>query len=213
MAASCPVTADYIINSNIEFYMVNNHGNISVIDIQDIPFISTGILEHKRIMEKYMSSISRPQDYIFMYKSFMDMADNILEVIIESHEIQYLDGCFDYFQEEKNAEEIVLQFMEFENIVKTEYRNILENYIIYRTFSRYIEMPDETSESRLKQVFGELALIYIVEFSRYYILGNGNEKDGSVNNYDWGMVINWVYRLCAHGLHTRDKIHNIFVSV
>ncbi len=213
MAASCPVTADYIINSNIEFYMVNNNGNISVIDIQDIPFISAGILEHKKIMEKYMSAIRRPQDYIFMYKSFMDMADNILEVIIESHEIQYLDGCFDYFQEEKNAEEIVSQFMEFENIVKTKYRNILENYIIYRTFSRYIEMPEEMDISRLKQVFGELAFIYIVEFSRYYTLGKCNEKEEFVDSYEWRMVINWVYRLCAHGLYTRDKIHNIFMSL
>lgn len=213
MAASCPVTADYIINNNIEFYMVNNKGNISVTGIQDIPFISAGILENKRIIAKYISAIRRPQDYICMYKSFMDMADNILEIIIESHEIQYLDGCFDYFEEEKNAEEIVSQFMEFENIVKKKCGSILENYIIYRTFSRYLEMPEETSENRLKQVFGELSLIYIVAFSRHYILENDNKKDSLADGYEWRVIINWVYRLCAHGRHTRDKIHNIFVSV
>lgn len=213
MAASCPVTAGYIINNNIEFYMVNNKGNISVIDIQDIPFISDGILKHKGMLEEYLSGSRQPYDYICMYKSFMDIADDVLEVVIESREIQYLDGCFDYFEEEKSAEEIVSQFMEFENIVREKYSNILENYIIYRTFSRYLEMPGETSGSRLKQVFGELMLIYIVVFSRRYTGRYRNNKDCQEHYYEWQEAINWVYRLCAHGMHTRDKIHNIFISV
>lgn len=213
MAASCPVTADYIINNNIRFYLVNNKGNISVMDIQDIPFISAGILEHKKILEEYMSGSRKPKDYIYMYKSFIDMADNILEIIIESHEIQYLDGCFDYFEEEKNAEEIVLQLMEFENIVRKRNSNILENYVVYRTFSRYLEIPEETNESRLKQVFGELMLIYIVAFSRNYTIKNGNKKNCLVDYYEWRVAINWVYRLCVHGLDISGRIHNIFVSV
>ena len=172
MAASCPVTADYIVNKEIEFYM-------------------TGIRTAK--------------DYIHMYKLFMDIADNVLEVIIESREIVYLKGCFDYFEDEKSVEKIVSQFGEFDQLFKAKYSRIMDNYLVYRIFSRYLKLPEEEDRGMASQVFGEMILVYIAAFSRYFTIGS--------RGINWEEIINWVYKLCVHSLRPGAKIHKLFCDV
>lgn len=204
MAASCPVTADYIVNKEVQFYKIGNKGDISVIKMQDIPFVAGEMQEYKKILEENIACKKTAQDYMHMYKLFMDMADNILEVIIENKETVYLKGSFDYFEEEKSAAQIVSQFDEFDIAVKEKYASALVNYLEYRIFSRYLGFPDEKSVERAGQVFGEMALVYIIALSRYFTMGR------DICSIDMEIIINWVYRLCVHSLHSGVKIHNKF---
>lgn len=204
MAASCPVTADYIVNKEVQFYKIGNKGDISVIKMQDIPFVAGEMQEYKKILEENIACKKTAQDYMHMYKLFMDMADNILEVIIENKETVYLKGSFDYFEEEKSAAQIVSQFDEFDIAVKEKYASALVNYLEYRIFSRYLGFPDEKSVERAGQVFGEMALVYIIALSRYFTMGR------DICSIDLEIIINWVYRLCVHSLHSGVKIHNKF---
>lgn len=204
MAASCPVTADYIVNKEIEFYMAGNKGDISVMKIQDIPFIAARIQKYKKLLQDYMAGIRTAKDYINMYGLFMDIADSVLEIIIENREIVYLEGCFDYFEEEKSAGQIVSQFKEFGQLFKAKYNRIMDNYLVYRVFSRYLSMPEEESHQMASQVFGEMLLVYIAAFSKYFTVAE------AVN---WEKIINWVYRLCVHSLRPGAKIHKLFCNV
>ncbi len=207
MAASCPVTSDYIVNKEIEFYMLGNNGDISVIQVQNIPFIAGGIQECTEIFQKYMTNRKTGQDYINMYKLFMEIADNVLGVIIENRGIIYLEGCFDYFEEEKSAGQVISQFKEFDNVFRKEHGSVLMNYLKYRIFSRYLEMPEEKESGRKNQVFGEMALIYIVALSRYFTFSAKETKRGRT---DLETIINWVYRLCVHSLSAGIKLHDYF---
>lgn len=205
MAASCPVTADYIVNKEIEFYMAGNKGDISAMKVQDIPFIAARIQKYTGMLQNYMAGIRTAKDYIHMYKLFMDIADNVLEVIIESREIVYLKGCFDYFEDEKSVEKIVSQFGEFDQLFKAKYSKIMDNYLVYRIFSRYLKLPEEEERGMASQVFGEMILVYIAAFSRYFTIGS--------RGINWEEIINWVYRLCVHSLHPGAKIHKLFCDV
>lgn len=207
MAASCPVTADYIVNRKVQFYKIGNKWNISVVKIQDIPFVANEMQKYKKIFEKNIACKKTAQDYMHMYKLFMDITDNVLEIIIENRETVYLKGSFDYFEEEKSVVQIVSQFEEFDSSVKEKYASAFVNYLEYRIFSRYLEFPDEKSVERAGQVFGEMALVYIIALSRYFTMG----KD--THSMDMEIIINWVYRLCVHSLRSGVKIHNIFCQV
>lgn len=207
MAASCPVTADYIVNKEIKFYMAGNKGDICAIKVQDIPFIADRIQGYTGLLQNYMAGTRTAADYIHMYKLFMDIADSVLEVIIESREIVYLKGCFDYFEKEKNVEQIVSQFGEFDRFFKAKYSRVMDNYLVYRIFSRYPGLPEEESHEMASQVFGEMLLVYIVAFSRYFTIGIGS---GVINLEE---IINWVYRLCVHSLRPGAKIHKLFCNV
>lgn len=207
MAASCPVTADYIVNKEIEFYMLGNKGDISVIQVQDIPFIADSIQKYTEIFQKYSTDKKTGQDYINMYKLFMEIADSVLEIIIENKGIVYLEGCFDYFEEDKSIEQIITQFREFDNVFRKEYNFALANYLKYRIFSRYLEMPEEKETKRKSQVFGEMVLIYIVALSRYFTFSAKETGNGRI---DLEIIINWAYRLFAHSLSAGTKLNNLF---
>ncbi|MCI8748099.1 MAG: hypothetical protein HFH67_09565 [Lachnospiraceae bacterium] len=206
MAASCPVTADYIVNKEIEFYKLGNKGDISAIKMQDIPFIAGEMQKYKKVLEKDIECKKTAQHYIHMYSWFMEIADNILEIIIRHKEIVYLEGSFDYFEEEKSALQIVSQFEEFDGIVREKYDRAFVNYLEYRIFSRYLELPDEKAGERFCQIYGELSLVYIIALNRYFTIEGGN---GSI---DMERIINWVYRLCVHSLGPGMEIHNIFCN-
>lgn len=205
MAASCPVVADYIVNSELEFYMIGNNRDIVLIDVCDIPFIADEIKECTKLLKKYISDSKSKQDYINIYKLFIDLADSILEVIVENKEIRYLEGSFDYFENEKSALQVISQFSEFDNILKEKYTLVLENYLKYRIFTRYLEKPEESKINRLSQVYGELVLIYLIALSRHYTVVLTKDK--------WEIIINWVYRLCAHSLKPQAKIHELFTNI
>jgi len=213
MSASCPVVADYIIKNKIKFYKTGNKGTA---DIQDIPFIADETKEYKNILREHISRQKRNPDYIKDYNLFIDVADRVLGIIIESKEILYLEGSFAYFEDEKSVSQVVSQFKAFENMVKENYTGILENYAEYRIFTRYTCMPAEDKDSRLKQVSGELFLIYVIALSRYYYAIEKNTEDNKENVKDkipgveWRIIINWVYRMCVHSLEPGKKIHNIF---
>lgn len=208
MAASCPVVADYIVNSKPEFYMISNKGDILLMDVQNIPFIADEIKECTRLLKKYISGSRTEQDYINIYKLSIDLADSILEVIVENKEIRYLEGSFDYFEDEKSALQVVSQFSEFDNIIKEKYILILENYLQYRIFTRYLEKPEESKRSRLSQAYGELVLICLTALSRHYtIVQKKDDKDR------WEIIINWVYRLCVHSFKLGARIHELFTSI
>lgn len=68
-------------------------------------------------------------------------------------------------------------------------------------------MPEEKESGRKNQVFGEMALIYIVALSRYFTFSAKETKRGRT---DLETIINWVYRLCVHSLSAGIKLHDYF---
>lgn len=210
MAASCPVVADYIVNSKIKFYMLDDKCGIVPVHIHDIPFIADELKECTGFLEKYIASDMTEQDYINIYKLSIELADSILDIIVENKETRYLDGSFDYFEDEKTVQQAVSELSRFDNIVRKRYSGVLKNYLKYRVFTRYLEMPDENKQDRLCQVYGELALICIIVLSRHYTISQ--EKPGFSGN-SWTAVINWVYRLCVHSLKPGTKIHGLFANM
>lgn len=206
MAASCPVVADYIVNNKVKWYMIGNKGNISPIDARDIPFISNEMNKYRELLEDHILNSKTGQDYINIYKLFINLADSILDIVVESKEVCYLEGSFEYFEDEKSALQIISQFDNFNSIVKEKYSSVLVNYLEYRIFTRYLKMPQEDKLCRISQVFGEMAFIYFIALSRYYTLAEEDKKIG------WERIINWVYRLCVHSLKPSSKLHKLFLN-
>ena len=52
---------------------------------------------------------------------------------------------------------------------------------------------------------GELMLIRLIAISRYLV-------SGSVDLNSWIEIINWVYRLCAHGKSSSKAVHDLFIN-
>lgn len=214
MAASCPVVAEYIVNEKIEINLIEDNGNISEADIQDIPFISDELIRYSDLLHKYLYGDKKQLEYIYLYKAFIDIVDDVLSQILNSKEVLYLEGSFEYFEEDKSVAEILRQFGGFDKMISESGGIIFDNYFKYRVFSRYLEMPDEANEDRICQVTGEMVLIYIIALSRYYYKGvTGGEDAVCLVSSDWVEIINWVYRTSAHGKKLAGSVHEIYKKI
>ncbi len=199
MAASCPVVADYIIDG-ISFYMINDNGSILPIKLQDIPFIADEILDLQIIIRDFFEKKKDSREFINLYKKFIYTADVIMDIIIENYDITYLEGSFDYFENDKKPEEILFDIEKFEKLMLFKSK-IFSNYASYKIYTRYLEYPNENVNDRICYVLGEIFVIYTISFSFFSVKGFCEMDKGSLCK-----IFNWVYRLSAHNSKLEEKL-------
>ena len=202
-AASCPVTAEYLIKDDIAF-IYKDTGNVSdgkkeVDDIEAVSEIMSYYKEGCRIIE----NVSYEDRCIIRYNKYLDIISFISEIILQDKKCRYLNGCFDYY--ENKCDNVVVDIEKADIALNSVYERLLSNYIIYRSFSRYLEFPKECFHERYCQVMGEIMLIKLVAISRFFTFGR-------VSKGSWIEIINWVYRICAHGKKTSEGIHRVFCN-
>lgn len=222
MAASCPVVAEYLWRQRVGWFRVENEKAYPV-ELREIEVLQAVLREWEskygmvfaenqkqpeeqwKINRKKYSAgeiaqeleeeplLLRIRSVWKRYQSFVELAAGCLKLFNGSGELKYLEGSFDYFeQEERRALSVFEDIVCFEQVWQERLRSFYANYFPYRIYSRILEYPEEPEEIRSRQIFGEAALFYVIHFSRYYTLPELSKQQVF-------QEINWMYRFCAHG--------------
>ena len=202
LAASCPVVAKYLIKDKVSFRYLDSSGSNTKKDYHDIPEVSEIMLYYDDSCSIILN-ISDDDRALIRYNKYIDVACKISEIILMEESCTYLSGCFDYYEKE-NAH-AVPEILAADQKLHDIYERLSRNYIVYRSFSRYLEFQAEEFHDRYCQIMGELMLIRIIAISRYLV-------SGSVDLNSWIEIINWVYRLCAHGKSSSKAVHDLFIN-
>lgn len=209
MAASCPVIAEYLCTKKVGWRNLETGVTVDELPLEkEIYHLLhpvdrvAGIksLQEDNICEMEGSFLTQTDSALF--DQFVEVAMDCLEIVLSFSECSYLEGSFDFYQEEGDQSSALQQYLcEKERL----WRFFFENYIRYRLPCRYLEFPEETSENRELQVIGELLLIRVIMCSMVHV-------SGIVRDSDLQRAIRWVYRLCAHGDKIGQKVHASFVK-
>ena len=198
MAASCPVTAEYLWTKSVGWYMTDGETRQET-HWRELPYEK----ERRAGMEWLMNSIEKRSAAASLsmeervpllwdsYQRMYDLMEGCLEILSSSPELPYLEGSFDYFEKDYGAAEIISHLMAFQETFGGKLRDYAKNYMLYRVYSRNLEFPEEAAGDSLFAVSGELFLFYILRFSRYQTM---HREDPSFVVAE----INWMYRFCAH---------------
>lgn len=198
LAASCPVVAEYILDGQVIWLRLESKGQIHSASVQEIEELAE-LVGMPNIISKSVQQL----DLTEQFDSFVDIVMDVLDLMLHSPGIPYLEDSFDLY----DAEEVDLeQFRAFFETTQEVWQQFIEQYTYYRYPSRYLEFPQETLEERNQQVQGELLLIRIMLCSRYCVKGILVKKD-------WLDILLWVYRFCVHGKTMEEKVHALFVSL
>lgn len=213
MAASCPVTAEYLWTKPVGWYMTD--GEIrQEIDWRKLPYEKERREGLKRFMDfienqSAAASLSMEERVPLLwdtYQRMYDLMEGCLELLASSPELSYLEGSFDYFEKDYNAAEIISHLMAFQEIFDGKLRDFAKNYMLYRVYSRNLEFPEEAAGDSFFAVSGELFLFYILRFSRYQTM---HREDQSFVVAE----INWMYRFCAHSRIRSQKFMTVLKDI
>lgn len=209
MAASCPVTAEYLWTKPVGWYMTDGETRQET-QWRELPYEK----ERREQLEWFMdflekrsaaASLSMEERVPLLWNSYQrmyDLMDGCLEILSSSPELPYLEGSFDYFEKDCGAAEIISHMMAFQETYGEKLRDFIKNYMLYRVYSRSLEFPEESGRDCMLVVCGELFLFYILRFSRYQIMHK--EDLASVV-----AEINWMYRFCAHSKRRSGKFASL----
>ncbi len=218
MDASCPVVAEYLWQGDVEWFRIRNVSEEAELGeyqqiLQRERYDIHTCLERRRERE----SCQKLREYaegcagndvlksrINIYEIFWDVMEGCLDLLLQSPEMPYLAGCFDYF-EDWCEERFVEDLRSFAEIWRRELCRFASNYIPYRLFGLSFSDSKVQEEDRASVVLGELNLLYIISFSRFHIL-EGVTESQMVEN------INWVYRFTAHGQKRQQRVKEWFVE-
>lgn len=212
MAASCPLVAEYLWKKAPRWIRQEQDGSCRKADSRSFLPVRTGILRCRgycreiRNRRQADGTVSMRENW-YRFGLFLDLTDGCLELLKEFPGQAYLKGSFDYFeQEEKSVSEVLCDMESFSFRWQEKFLAFAGNYLSYRLFSRFLEYQEEGEERRYCQVTGEIALIYVILFSRFHSMGGIGEKQILE-------TINWVYRFCAHGIVLSEKVTEMFCGV
>ena len=213
MAASCPVTAEYLWTRAVGWYMTD--GEISQeTHWRELPYEK----ERKEGLEWFMDSIEKQSAAASLsmeervpllwdtYQRMYDLMECCLELLASSPELHYLEGSFDYFEKDYNAAEIISHLMAFQEGFDGQLRDFAKNYILYRVYTRSLEFPEEAAGDCFFGVSGELFLFYILRFSRYQTTHRDDQTYVAAE-------INWMYRFCAHSRIRSQKFMTVLKDI
>lgn len=206
LAASCPVVAEYILDGRVDWLYMDADGHTSALSSGQETALAetTGWSAQGRRIERLEQTVSHPKtmDIEKCFDAFVDIAMDVLDVVIQCSGVSYLEGSFDWYDAEVPDLEI---FQSFFAKTRKDWQQFVQQYSCYRYPSRYLEFPQEEVQDRIRQVQGELLLMRVMLCSRYCV-------NGLLKRTDWMEILHWVYRFCAHGERTAEKIHEMFVS-
>lgn len=213
MAASCPVVAGYLWKQEIRWMKKDARNFSEPLEIKELPVVQEGLafyasqkeqLEQKNLQgerlegkEKVLWHVKKQWSRFLL---FLEVVDGVLEIAAEFPEQKYLTEYLDYFEkEDQKVIEIVEDMDIFEEKWQQKIDRFIVNYLSYRLYSRKLEDLQESLLQNYTQTLGELAIFYIITFSRYFKKGELSEEDIIEN-------INITYRFCAHGRISSQKI-------
>lgn len=220
MAASCPVVAGYLWNQEIRWMKKDARNLSEVLEVEEIPVVQEGLafyVSQKEQMaqrslegeglegkEKVLWHVKKQWNRFLL---FLEVVDGILELAAEFPEQNYLTEYLEYFEkEDQKVLDIVEDMDSFEKNWQQKIDSFIVHYLSYRFFSRKLESPQESVPQLYTQTLGELAVFYIITFSRYFKKGELSEKDIIEN-------INLTYRFCVHGSKSSERISQWFSSL
>lgn len=222
MAASCPVVAEYLWQGRLGWMWIEDDGDSYALqgDSGKVLVPAKRSLAEKMgnwekearvwidlprwqtVLQKYYRREEETDRLQYTWKRFqlfLNMAEGCAELLSEFPEYHYLPGSFDYFETLPDCvEEILDAVISFDNYFQKRFLDFAEDYFVYRMFGWRLEQGN-ISEEAIWQAMGELALLYIISFSRSGVMKCLKEEDILEN-------IRWVYRFCVHGARLTEKI-------
>lgn len=197
LAASCPVVAKSILDGAVSWLWLDEMGRLhplSRLQQTDLYHL-TGM----PAMEVFTESVWEESAF---FDVLVDLALDVLEVLVCFREIPYLEDSFDLYEMEKPD---LKSFSEFFCETEKIWQTFVQQYTYYRYPSRFLEFQTESREERRRQIQGELCLMRMMLCSRYVL-------HGSCVPEDWQETLLWVYRFSAHGQKLVHRIHQLFSS-
>lgn len=196
LAASCPVVAGYILDGSLAWLWLDESGQLH--SLSHLQWERLQKITAMPVVEDWTETVWKPSALLDHY---VDLALDVLDVLVRFPEIPYLEHSFDLYElENPDMDRFTAFFSEMEQA----WHAFAEHYIIYRYPSRYLEFQTEDSRERNRQIQGELLLMRIMLCSRYVLLG-------SCTHTDWLEILHWVYRFSAHGQVMAEQVHELFV--
>ncbi|MDE6566302.1 MAG: flagellin lysine-N-methylase [Lachnospiraceae bacterium] len=196
LAASCPVVAEYILDGAAWLWL-DESGQFHPLSPSQWERLQK--ITAMPVLGNWTETVWNPSNLLDHY---VDLALDVLEVLLHFPEIPYLEHSFDLYElENPDLDRFAAFFFETEK----EWRAFVEHYIIYRYPSRYLEFQQEDSRERGRQVQGELLLMRIILCSRYVLRGTCTRSD-------YQEILHWVYRFSAHGQLMAEQVHGLFIS-
>lgn len=197
LAASCPVVAEYILDARVSWLWMEESGRLCPL----LP-LQWEKLRRMTALPTQDGWASISWDALALFDVFVDMALDVLEIMVHFPEVSYLEQSFDLYDAE---EPDLTAFGTFFAETESSWHTFVQQYLCYRYPSRYLEFQTEESWERAQQIQGELLLMRIMLCSRFVIRG-------TCTRTDWMEVLHWVYRFCAHGQTMAEQIHAQFAS-
>jgi hypothetical protein len=132
------------------------------------------------------------------YEICYNLASGCVEVLTEFKELAYLEGSFDYFEDgDKTPIDVFRDMERCEKACGGDLARFYSNYLLYRLYGSILEYPAGLSSTQQYEILCEMALFYVIHFSRFHTLSGLTEPKCI-------QEINWCYRFFAHG-RTRRK--------
>ena len=197
LAASCPVVAEYILDGLVVWFYLDESGQIHPLSpLQEKKLREIAAMP---VVEDWTRAIWEP---LALLDNYVDLALDVLEILLHFPEIPYLEHSFDFYESENPDMD---RFVAFFSETERTWRAFVEHYITYRYPSRYLEFQAEDRVERRRQIQGELLLMRIMLCSRYVLRGTCTRSD-------YLEILHWVYRFSAHGQVMAEQVHGLFVS-
>lgn len=197
LAASCPVVAEYILDGSVVWLWLDESGRFQPLSrVQEERLRKITAMP---MIETWTETIWKPSALLDTY---VDLALDVLDVLLRFPEIPYLEHSFDFYESESPDMD---SFIAFFSETERAWRAFVQHYSTYRYPSRYLEFQTEDSMERDRQIQGELLLMRIMLCSRYILRK-------SCKRTDWLEILHWVYRFSAHGQTMAEQVHGLFIS-
>lgn len=206
MAASCPVIAHTIVTGEITIFQIVDGKAHSFPDWKkEKPWVDLWSRYHvnEGVAKEYLLQKSNEQA---LYDGMRFLAAEIFSAFEQSNEdcvTRLLEALFPLVQSDDQA--CFEAFLSYLPISKKLWFRMKTNYVAYRIFSKGAEGVTDISQV-LVQIQGELLLIQSLVFSQMM----QTKTVDKISSKDWERGVRVMYRNCAHGKKTMQKINSIF---
>lgn len=203
MAASCPVVAHYLVNSQTGWKRVFENGQPEILSIEDVDRLREVYEDFETNDETARTMNVQQNNDLLRFQCMEKMSIQLLDVITRHREGMYFLDYLEIFEAELDESECRASFVSFRLHTEDVWQKVYRNYLHYRMFSYWIEYPACAKEDVLVQTLGELLLLRMLAYCQYI-------KCGDIQEAEWEEMICKIYRFCAHGQKTFREMHNVF---
>ncbi len=193
MAASCPVTAQAVLEDRLFLYQETAEGLLK------IPF--DGFFHCQNMIAFWeerqgKKSTGTEQKASMISGIYENLTEHLLDLVLSFRTFLKADilELFSYYETDRTEEQMEQELLFFEKIQKTKYGVIKKAYVPYRIFGAWLENPEEPVRDLYVKLCGELFLFFYFGFLFFQKNGSGH----SFSDEDWIRVICLTYRLMVH---------------